>query len=62
MALLGTLSNNGVFLKPGDFMWWNYLSTVVNEMRAGSRYADYTAIFRKWFGRAPPAQRFYSQA
>lgn len=59
---LGTLSNNALFLKPGDFTWWLYLSTVMTEMRTGSSYDDYTAIFRKWFGRAPPPQRFYAGA
>lgn len=58
---LGTLSNNALFLKPGDFTWWQYLSTVVVEMRTGSLYSDYTAIFNKWFGSNPPPQRFYAK-
>jgi polar amino acid transport system substrate-binding protein len=56
---LGNLQNNAIFLKPGDFPWWLYLTTVVNEIRWGSRYDEYTAVFNKWFGRNPPPQRFY---
>jgi polar amino acid transport system substrate-binding protein len=58
---LGTLSNNALFMKPGDFTWWQYLSTVVVEMRTGSLYSDYSAIFKKWFGANPPPQRFYAK-
>ena len=56
---LGNLQNNAIFLKPGDFTWWLYLTTVVNELRWGSRYDEYTVSFHKWFGRNPPPQRFY---
>jgi polar amino acid transport system substrate-binding protein len=60
--LLGAVQNNAIFMKPGDFTWWRYLDTVVQELRWGSRYDDYKAIFRKWFGKDPPPQRFYLQA
>lgn len=53
------VSNNAIFLKPGDFQWWLYLDTVVREMRSGSRYNEYTDMFKKWFGKNPPPQRFY---
>ena len=53
------VSNNAIFLKPGDFQWWLYLDTVVRETRYGSRYNEYTDIFKKWFGKSPPPQRFY---
>ncbi len=53
------VSNNAIFMKPGDFTWWLYLDTVVREMRYGSRYAEYTDLFQKWFGKNPPPQRFY---
>ena len=53
------VSNNAIFLKPGDFTWWLYLDTVVREMRYGSRYNEYTDIFKKWFGKIPPPQRLY---
>jgi polar amino acid transport system substrate-binding protein len=58
---LGNLQNNAIFMKPGDFTWWLYLTTVVNEFRFGSRYDEYTTVFHKWFGRNPPAQRFYAK-
>jgi len=56
---LGSLQNNAIFMRPGDFTWWLYLDTVVQELRFGSRYDEYSAIYRKWFGRDPPPQRFY---
>jgi hypothetical protein len=31
----------------------------VQEMRYGSRYQEYSDLFRKWFGKDPPPQRFY---
>ena len=58
-TLLGNVQNNAIFIKPGDFVWWLYLDTVVKEMLTGSRYDEYTGIFNKWFGRNPPPERFY---
>lgn len=58
---LGVTQGNAVFMKPGDFQLWLWMDTMVQEMTAGSRYAEYTAIYRKWFGKNPPAQRFYTQ-
>jgi polar amino acid transport system substrate-binding protein len=60
--LLGSVQNNAIFLRPGDFAWWRWVDTVVQELRWGSRYDDYAAIYRKWFGRNPPPQRFYMPA
>ncbi len=60
--LLGSVQNNAIFLRLGDFAWWRWLDTVVQELRWGSRYDDYAAIHRKWFGRNPPPQRFYLPA
>lgn len=53
------VSNNAIFMKPGDFTWWLFLDTIVREFRYGSRYAEYTELFNKWFGKNPPPQRFY---
>jgi polar amino acid transport system substrate-binding protein len=53
------VSNNAIFMKPGDFTWWLFLDTIVREFRYGSRYAEYTELFNKWFGKKPPPQRFY---
>jgi len=58
----GNIQNNAIFLKPGDFPWWLYLNTIVGELRTGSRYDEYTAVFRRWFGRPPPPPRFYAKA
>jgi polar amino acid transport system substrate-binding protein len=60
-GLLGASQNNGIFMKPGDFTWWLYLDTVVQELRAGSRYDEYAELFRKWFGKDPPPARFYTR-
>lgn len=57
--LLSSVQNNAIFIKPGDFIWWRYLDTVVQEWRWGSRYDDYTALWQKWFKKNPPPQRFY---
>jgi polar amino acid transport system substrate-binding protein len=37
-GLLGASQNNGIFMKPGDFKWWQWLDTAVAEMRTGSWY------------------------
>jgi polar amino acid transport system substrate-binding protein len=58
-TLLGSVQNNAMFMKPGDFTWWSYLDTVVREFVAGSRYDEYSVAYNKWFGTNPPPQRFY---
>ncbi|MGA0598421.1 transporter substrate-binding domain-containing protein [Enterovirga sp. CN4-39] len=60
--MLGNVQNNAIFLKPGDFAWWLFLDTVVQELTAGSRYNEYVEVYQKWFGRNPPPQRFYGAA
>lgn len=60
--MLGNVQNNAIFMKPGDFALWLYISTVVQELRHGSRYNEYSEVFNKWFGRNPPPQRFYATA
>jgi len=57
---LGVTQGNAIFMKPGDFQLWLWVDTMVQEMTAGSRYAEYSEIYRKWFGKNPPAQRFYT--
>jgi len=51
----GTL-NNAIFLKQGDFTWWLYLNTIVNEMRHGSLYPEYDQLYEKWFGEHAPRE------
>jgi polar amino acid transport system substrate-binding protein len=53
------ISNNAIFMKPGDFTWWLFLDTAVREMRYGSRYSEYNDLYQKWFGKNAPPQRFY---
>jgi polar amino acid transport system substrate-binding protein len=53
------VSNNAIFMKPGDFTWWLFLDTAVRELRYGSRYLEYNDLYQKWFGRNAPPQRFY---
>jgi len=60
--LSGTTSgvfNNAIFLKQGDFTWWLFLNTLVNEMKHGSLYTDYDAIYEKWLGEHAPPERYY---
>lgn len=57
--LLGASQNNAIYLKPGDFKWWQWLDTAVAELRTGSWYPQYTDVYRKWFGKNPPPQKFY---
>jgi polar amino acid transport system substrate-binding protein len=59
-GILGDIQGNAIFMKPGDFTLWLWLDTVVQELTSGSRYADYTDVYKKWFGRNPPPQRFYA--
>lgn len=54
---LSFVSQDAIFLKPGDFKWWNFLDTYVRELRFGTGYSDYGAWYRKWLKREPPPQR-----
>ena len=60
--LLGAVTNNAIFLQTGDFKWWLWLDTFVKELKTGSLYPQYVQIYRKWFGKNPPPQRFYIPA
>jgi polar amino acid transport system substrate-binding protein len=53
------VSQDSIFLKPGDFKWWLFLDTWVGELRYGSRYEFYVAWYQKWMKKDPPPQRFY---
>jgi polar amino acid transport system substrate-binding protein len=57
--LLTEVMNNAIFVKPDDFRWWLFLDTTVKEYRTSSRYAEYKALYHKYFGTNPPPQRFY---
>ncbi len=58
---LGTINNNAIFMKPGDFQLWLALDTIVREYVNGSRYSEYAALYRTWFGKEPPPQRPFNQ-
>lgn len=57
---LAVIQGNAIFMKTGDFPLWLWMDTMVQEMTAGSRYSQYSDIYKKWFGRNPPPQRPYS--
>jgi polar amino acid transport system substrate-binding protein len=57
---LATVQGNAIFMKPGDFQLWLWMDTMVQELTAGSRYSEYSEIYKKWFGRNPPPQRAYT--
>lgn len=52
-------SNISIFLKTGDFKWWQVLDTLVGEMTGGSIYPEYAAIYEKWFGSKPLHAKYY---
>jgi polar amino acid transport system substrate-binding protein len=56
---LHNVTNDSIFLKPGDFKWWLYLDTYVRELRFGTRYDQWTAWYQKWLKKDPPPQRYY---
>ena len=57
---LANIQGNAIFMKPGDFAWWLYLDTMVQEMTRGSLYSEYSEIYNKWFGKNPPPARWYA--
>jgi polar amino acid transport system substrate-binding protein len=57
--LLTASQNNAIYLKQGDFTWWQWLDTTVGELRTGSWYPQYNDIYKKWFGKDAPPQKFY---
>lgn len=62
LGLVSTVTRNALFMRQDDFQLWMVLNTLVEEARSGSLYADYSAIYRKWFDRNPPPQNWYSQS
>lgn len=52
-------TNNAIFMKLGDFKWWQVLDTLVGEMTGGSLYPEYSAIYQKWFGMKPRHGKYY---
>lgn len=52
-------TNNAIFLKLGDFKWWQVLDTLTGEMTGGSLFPEYSAIYEKWFGTKPQHTKYY---
>ncbi|MFC4271381.1 transporter substrate-binding domain-containing protein [Sneathiella chungangensis] len=52
-GLISEPTYNAIFSKHGDFPLWLALDQLVASMRGGPLYAEYTAIFKKWFGVEP---------
>lgn len=55
------VTNNGIYMKQGDFKWWLALDTYVNEMRGGALFNDYSTTYSKWFGKAPQNTKYYAK-
>lgn len=51
---VGPPAQDAIFLRQGDFQWWYYLNAMVAEMRCGSLYPEYSAIYKKYLGVEPP--------
>ncbi len=56
LGAIGPGTQNAIFLRQNDFQWWYYLDALVAEMRCGSLYGEYQAIYQKWFKTNPPPQ------
>lgn len=54
-GIIGPQTQDAIFLRQNDFQWWYYLDAMVAEMRCGSLYDDFKAIYRKWFKVDPPS-------
>lgn len=60
LGLISSVTRNALFVRQDDFQWWLVLNTLVEETRMGSLYADYAALYQRWFGTPPPPQNWYS--
>lgn len=54
LGSIGPRAQNAIFLRQNDFQWWWYLDSIVQEMRCGSLFEDYAAVYKKWFAVSPP--------
>ena len=60
--MMSDVTNNAIFCKLDDFAWWRVLDTIVGEMRGGSLWSEYKAIYKKWFGVDPVHEKHYFKA
>ncbi|WP_311027969.1 transporter substrate-binding domain-containing protein [Mesorhizobium koreense] len=51
--------NNAIFMKLGDFKWWQVLDTMVAEMTGGALFDQYADIYEKWFGERPKHAKYF---
>jgi len=59
--VLSDWESHGIFLRKGDFKWWNTLDQLVGEIMSGAYYNDYRAIMQKWFRVEPPPQYWWQE-
>jgi polar amino acid transport system substrate-binding protein len=57
--LFSGYQNYAIAYKLGELSWKQFLDGFVTEMTTGSDYFEYEKIFKKYFKRSPPPQRFY---
>jgi polar amino acid transport system substrate-binding protein len=57
--LFSGYQNYAIAYKLGELQWKQFLDGFVVEMTTGSDYFEYEKIFKKYFKRSPPPQRFY---
>jgi ABC-type amino acid transport substrate-binding protein len=57
--LFSGYQNYAIAYKLGELAWKQFLDGFVTEMTTGSDFFEYEKIFKKYFNRAPPPQRFY---
>ena len=48
--------SHSIFIKKGDFRWWYTLEQMMIEIKSGTLYQDYRAMYKKWFDIEPPPQ------
>jgi polar amino acid transport system substrate-binding protein len=57
--LFSGYQNYAIAYKLGELGWKQFLDGFVTELTTGSDYFEYEKIFKKYFNRSPPPQRFY---
>lgn len=57
--LFSGYQNYAIAYKLGELSWKQFLDGFVTELTTGSAYFEYEQIFKQYFDRSPPPQRFY---
>jgi polar amino acid transport system substrate-binding protein len=58
-TIFAYVSQDALFLKPGDFKWWLVLDTWVGELRSGTRCFKYAEWYHKWQHKDLSPQQFH---